>query len=183
MNMTFNNQRYSVQILEASGIEQLASILRVNTKSEDIAQLSQLHRNLICNSLSVLCNLSDNSLVRDRLCKISDIADILLSCLEPFMGEDIQSRAAILLGDIAIIDESKKELFATKGCFEKLIRMLEFDVEDLLVNTINAFEILCTNNKNNQDHCAKLGILSHAVDLLSLNSGLYENLFIGVCNL
>ena len=123
------------------------------------------------NSLSVLCNLSDETEIKQRLCGIKDLSTILIKIMETSPNEDIQSRVAILLGDMASLDESTKVSFAEKNCLDKLMHLLDSDLEDLLVNSVNAIEIICKNNAKNQSYCCENGIFEKFIMLMQLNSG------------
>jgi ankyrin repeat protein len=170
--MTTQSESYSKQILEANGVEQLVSILRthsmINNNNTAIAKTQQM---MNLTTLSVLCNISDNPLVRECLSKVSDITTILTKLIEPSSIDDVQSRAAILISDVASVKQEIRDSFAEKGCIEKLAKLLESDIEDVLVNTINAIEAICRDNEKNQNRFAEINILVCLVDLLTLNSG------------
>ena len=66
------------------------------------------------------------------------MCSILVKLLEPNNLDDVQSRAAILIADVASVTLQNRCTFAQLGCLEKLIRLLDSEVEDVLVNAINA---------------------------------------------
>lgn len=175
--MTHDSEAYGKQILESNGVEQLIAILRTNSTLNANPTIAKSQQVLKLTTLSVLCNVSDNPLVRESLSQINDITSILTKLLDPPSMDDIQSRAAILIADVASTRNEIRTNLAENGCIEKLIKLLDSDIEDLLVNTINAIEVLCRDNETNQNKCANANVLMILVDLLTLNSGknLFEN--------
>jgi hypothetical protein len=169
--MTQLTDVYSKPIQEASGVEQLVTILRSNTTNMNNSSITKSQQILILNTLSVLCNISDKYFIRENLSKISDIATILSKLIEPIWNGDIQSRATILITDISAVSSTIKTSFEEKGCCEKLARLLQSDAEDLLVNTINAIESLSQNNETNKNKFAQMNILITLSELLVLQSG------------
>ena len=159
-------------ILAFGGIEKLCSLLRKFTVVLTAKQAAQTFNPLIyLNTLTVLCNLSDQLEIKQTLSRTKDMADILINILALSGNEDMESRVAILIGDIASVDEGNKILLAEKGCLPKLIKLLENDSEDVLVNAVNALEIMTKNNIKNQNFCCQNGVLNSLVALLTLNSG------------
>ncbi len=170
-----NKGQYCQQILDANGIDQLVTILRANKVLNSNPDIASSQQTLILNTLSVLCNLSDNSTVREHLSAIKDLGSILIKLLESPSTDDIQSRAAIVLADVSYVNNENRTSFAQQGCLDKLIKLLDSDIEDVLVNTINAIEVLCTNNKENQNTCAQYDVFLYLIDLLNLNSGRHKS--------
>ena len=123
------------------------------------------------NALSVLCNISERNEVKQCLCGQKDIGDILFRILQHSESEDMKSRVAILIGDLASYDHTFKDSLADKGCLHKLLELLDMcDSEDVLVNTVNALEVMCKDHPGNQAFCCKNGVLENLVQLLALNS-------------
>ncbi len=199
--LTHNNKKFWKDILNANGIEKLCAILKsfttlTSTENKETrpreasavkhqiekaifkSNLKPVDKNIILlNTLSVLCNLSDQVEIKTSLGEVPQITTILIQLLRTSNNEDVQSRCAILIADIASISESNRTDFANQGCLDNLLSLLDSDVEDLLVNCVNAIEILCKNNKKNQDHCCEKNVLLNCIALLQLNSGKSSNLF------
>lgn len=55
-----------------------------------------------------------------------------------------------------------------------LIGQLDSDLEDVLVNTVNAIRVLCVNNHYNQTELARAGALEPLVEFLAVKSGKME---------
>ena len=164
----------SVKPIKAAAPAQSRNLVKMKSNvkfelSEPLPVNQQIQITL--NALSVLCNLSEETEIKQRLCNIKDLSTILIKILELSPSEDIQSRVAILLGDMASLDENTKVSFAEKNCLEKLMHLLESDLEDLLVNSVNAIEIICKNNSKNQSYCCDHGIFEKFILLMQLNSG------------
>ena len=169
--MTAQKDVYARAIQEASGVEQLVAILRTNTTNVNVSSVTKSQQMLNFTTLSLLCNISDSTFIRENLSKIVDIPIILSKLIEPIWNSDIQSRAAILISDISAVSLSIRTSFEEKGCCEKLARLLQSDTEDLIVNTINAIEALCQSNETNKNKFAQMNILISLSELLLLQSG------------
>lgn len=172
--LTSQNKSYWSPILKFGGIEKLCNYLRVFTNNFDPKKppsQTRIETGRYLNALSALCNLSDRSEVKYALCQVKDICDIFMKILEYSGDEDMESRVAILIADIADYDPTYKDLLADKGCLDYLISLLGKDTEDILVNAVNALETLCKDNIKNQNYCCKNAVLENLVDLLGLNSG------------
>jgi ankyrin repeat protein len=126
--------------------------------------------------LSVLCNISDEKEVKLMLNSISDVDTILLNILDFSANEDMQSRACILLGDIASLSNDVRVELGKKGSLPKLLKQLKSDKEDLLVNATNTLEIICKENEDNQVYCCENGILESFLYLIKLDSGKIINI-------
>lgn len=62
---------------------------------------------------------------------------------------------------------------------EPLVSLFKSQLEDVLVNVVNAVRILCLGNHDNQDVVAKYGGLEHLVEFLELPSGKVLEVLIG----
>ena len=133
--------------------------------------LPQKKVEIAINTLSVLCNLCEQNEVKKCLSEIKDLGDFVMKILRFAQNEDVESRIAILITDIVSADEAFKKQFEERGCLDLLMKLLDRDTEDLLVNVVNALEILCKNNLKNQDYCCDKGILASLINLLYFNSG------------
>jgi hypothetical protein len=171
--LTDESDKFSHLILAYSGVELLIDILRTNCILNGDETIAKKQLSLTYTTLSVLCNISDSNRIKERLSTIKDVSIILYRLLNSKMV-DIKSRAAILIADIGCISTENCDLFADVGCLEALIKLLESDCEDLLVNSINCIDVLCQNNQKNQQTCASIGVFLYFVDLLNLNSGIFK---------
>lgn len=172
--LTNNNRKYWQSILDAGGIDRLCDILKKYALllDSDRKKLTAQLETITLNAISVLCNLSDQPEIKEKLSEIKDLTGVFIKILSNSTNEDIQSRVSILIADISSIDDQNKTKFAQQGCIGKLLELLDRNVEDLLVNTVNAIEIVCLDNVDNQNFCANNGVFLSFIDLLDLNSGL-----------
>lgn len=155
-------------------VHQLSMVNKQQAKNVQITTLTPANREAITlDSISVICNLSDHDEVKQVLGNITDLSSVLMTLLEHCSNKDIISRVAILIADVGIGNDANKSLFADGGCLAKLIGLLNSDVEDLLVNCVNAIEIMCINNQSNQNFCCNNGIIETFISLLNLSSGKY----------
>lgn len=120
--------------------------------------------------LSVLCNMTDELEVKRALRGVADIDTTLLRIAEHSANADMQSRVAILLGDLASLDDATRVSLAERGALPHLIALTDSEQEDLLVNAVNALEIMCRENAANQRTCAEARLLERFVALVRLDS-------------
>lgn len=173
--LTNQNKKFWPAIISAGGIEKLCALMR-NYASNISKESKKSHEELIAlSALSVLCNLSDQFEIKQRLGEIKDLITILLKILDHSLNDDLDSRVAILIADVASVDDSYKVMFAQNGCLDKLLRLLDSEFEDLLVNAVNAIEIMCKNNLDNQNYCTDNGIFENFIGILDLNSDLLKS--------
>ena len=122
-------------------------------------------------AVSVMCNISQHNPVRFALTQ-ANAGPILIELLSPSNEivefDEIHSRAAIVLSDLACVGENQETL---AGAIPPLVNLLTSSVEDVLINTVNALRILCLNNKVNQVTVAENGAITHLVEFLSIDSG------------
>lgn len=184
--LTGNCKDYWQPILNNQGVERICDLLREYTNkfaakdkaakktvtiNENPVETDTLNAQRYLNALSVLCNISERNEVKQCLCQLKDIGDIMIRILEHSDSEDMKSRTAILIADIASYDITFQDSLADKGCLVKLLHMIDvYDSEDVLVNSVNALEVMCKEHLNNQDFCCKNGALENLVQLLALNS-------------
>ena len=139
-----------------------------NLKKQQLEDLESL----TLNTISVLCNLADQIEIKEKLSSTDGLIAVLTRILTASGNEDIQSRVSILIADVASIESDNKSKFAQQGCLARLIDLLrQSATEDLLINTVNALEIVCLGNVDNQNFCANNGVFLCFMDLLNLNSG------------
>ena len=62
--------------------------------------------------------------------------------------DDIQSRAAIVLSDLACVDDNQGAL-AQQGAVVAIVNLLDSEVEDVLVNAVNAVRVMCAGQPPN----------------------------------
>lgn len=119
-------------------------------------------------AVSVLCNISNNELVKKILTEIN-AQQILIQLLQSSI-DDIQSRVAIVLADLAVYGPNQSGIAQQDGILS-LIRLLDSDVEDVLVNVVNAIRVLCLKNPTNQTIVGREGGIRPLVEFLSIQSG------------
>ncbi|WAQ94689.1 ANKAR-like protein [Mya arenaria] len=122
-------------ILDAEGVPALVDLLKIENEE------------LQCVAASVLCNISEQTEVRQALTKCKS-GPILIKLLGSPV-DDVQSRAAIILSDLACV-EGNQELIAECNGIEPLVSLMESELEDVLVNAVNAIRVLCENNSSNK---------------------------------
>ncbi len=152
-------------LLYPDGIPALVALLTLSR--EDIQSVAA----------SVLCNISENEAVREALTQ-AKAGPILIELLKSPVDE-IQSRASIILADLACVGDNQTAL-AEEGVITALIHLLDSELEDVLVNAVNAIRVLCTDNPANQTAVAEHGGIDPLVEFLgdTVNSGRW---FIIVC--
>ena len=143
-------------IIFLDGVSALVELLKIN--NEEIQSVAA----------SVLCNISENFDIRVALIKCN-ASPILIQLLSSPI-DDIQSRAAIILSDFACI-QGNQEVVADQGGIPPLVNLLDSELEDVLVNAVNAIRVLCVSNKNNQDAVAQCGGIEPLVEFITVDSG------------
>ena len=120
-------------------------------------------------AVSVLCNISEHRQVCQALtsAKAGPILISLLGCRD----DDIKARAAIVLSDLGCTGDNQDDL-VTQGALAALVSTLESELEDVLVNAVNAIRVLCMNHNENQLEVARCGGVEPLVEFLSINSGM-----------
>ena len=83
--------------------------------------------------------------------------------------DDIQSRAAIVLADLACVDDNQLAIAQQNG-IQPLVDLLDSELEDVLVNSVNAVRVLCDNSAANQTEVARSGAIAPLVEFLVVNS-------------
>ena len=116
---------------------------------------------------SVLCNISEQTEVRQALTRCSS-GPILIKLLSSPV-DDIQSRAAIILSDLACV-EGNQELIASENGIEPLVNLMDSELEDVLVNAVNAIRVLCENNFTNKTAVSDANGLEPLVEFLTVDS-------------
>lgn len=114
---------------------------------------------------SVLCNISEHAQVRRALTE-ANAAPILIALLASHVDE-IQSRSAIVLSDMACVEDNQTHI-ASLGGIPPLVSLLESELEDVLVNATNAVRVMCTGNDSNQTLVAECGALDPLVEFLGV---------------
>mgnify|MGYP003688301953 CR=1 FL=1 len=113
-------------------------------------------------------NISEHASVRQALTK-AKAAPILIQLLNS-PDDNIQSRVAIILSDIASV-EGNQSLIAEEGGIPPLINLMDSELEEVLINTVNAVRVLCAGNPANQDAVAEHGGIAFLREFLTLDSG------------
>jgi hypothetical protein len=160
-----------INSLPAETDKEVYLALREDIKAAHEEILPQKKVDIAVNTLSVLCNLCDQMEVKVCLSEVKDLCEFVMKILRFAQNEDVESRIAILISDIVNANEAFKSQLADRGCLDLLMKLLDRDTEDLLVNVVNAIETLCKGNLYNQDYCCDKGILALLINLLYLNSG------------
>ncbi|XP_061167170.1 ankyrin and armadillo repeat-containing protein-like [Saccostrea echinata] len=142
-------------ILEAGGIPALVGLL--HSDNEVLQSVSA----------SVIVNISEHQEVREALTK-AKAAPILIQLLNS-PDDNIQSRVAIILSDIASI-QGNQSLIAEEGGIPPLINLMDSELEEVLINTVNAVRVLCAGNPVNQDAVAENGGIAFLREFLTLDS-------------
>ena len=62
-------------------------------------------------------------------------------------------------------------MIANSGGVQPLVNLLNCDLEDVLVNTVNAVRVLCSGNQANQTAVAECGVAEPLVEFLTVASG------------
>ena len=83
--------------------------------------------------------------------------------------DEIQSRAAIVLSDLACVDDNQSAI-AEFGGIAPLVNLLDSEMEDVLVNTVNAIRVLCSRNAQNQTLVAECEGIEPLVEFLQVSS-------------
>lgn len=117
---------------------------------------------------SVVVNISEHQEIRKALTK-AKAAPILIQLLNS-PDDNIQSRVAIILSDIASI-QGNQSLIADEGGIPPLINLMDSELEEVLINTVNAVRVLCAGNPLNQDAVAENGGITFLREFLTLDSG------------
>ena len=164
---------FSLFNLSSDGIQRLVTLLN-STDSP-----------LLLSTLSVLCNISTNSEVRQAISNVKENLPEMFSNLLKTTNDEIRSKTSILIADICFIpsnqvhiqcDERRKwtlfiqEHFLHSDAVVGLSRMLSSPIEDVLVNACNAIDLLCRQNTLMQNELAKHGIIEQLTELLALDS-------------
>ena len=122
-------------------------------------------------AVSVLCNISEHRQVCQAL-TTANAGPILISLLGS-RDDDIKARAAIVLSDLGCTGDNQDDL-VTQGAISALVATLESELEDVLVNAVNAIRVLCMNHNDNQLEVARCGGVEPLVEFLSINSGMSQ---------
>lgn len=118
---------------------------------------------------SVIVNISEHAEVRHAL-TAAKAAPILIQLLNS-PDDNIQSRVAIILSDIASV-QGNQSLIADEGGIPPLIHLMDSELEEVLINTVNAVRVLCAGNPPNQDAVAENGGIAFLREFLTLDSGI-----------
>lgn len=117
---------------------------------------------------SVLCNISEQNDIRLAL-TTANAGPILIQLLSSPV-DDIQSRAAIILSDLACV-QGNQEVIAQNDGIPPLVNLLDSELEDVLVNAVNAIRVLCVRNPPNQTAVAECEGIEPLIEFLSVDSG------------
>nr|XP_022304703.1 ankyrin and armadillo repeat-containing protein-like isoform X2 [Crassostrea virginica] len=156
-----------LEVLSTSKPEHWKSILEAGGIPALVTLLSSENEVLQSVAASVIVNISEYASVRQALTK-AKAAPILIQLLNS-PDDNIQSRVAIILSDIASV-EGNQSLIAEEGGIPPLINLMDSELEEVLINTVNAVRVLCAGNPANQDAVAEHGGIAFLREFLTLDS-------------
>ena len=142
-------------IIIVDGVPALVNLLKID--NEEIQSVAA----------SVLCNISEQTEVRLALTKCN--AGPILIMLLGSPVDDIQSRSAIILSDLACV-EGNQDSIAEENGIAPLVNLLDSELEDVLVNAVNAIRVLCENNYRNKTSVSECHGLEALVEFLTVDS-------------
>jgi len=133
-------------VLCIGGIPALIDLLRQNTAADSEHQRRRLHAVVA----AVLCNVSQHRLIRHSLAAAaaSTVLVELLTAHDAACADDIDvaSRAAVVIADVADAGDDQRRAVVQSGGVDALVHLLDSNLEDILVNTINALRVLCSGD-------------------------------------
>ncbi|XP_056008070.1 ankyrin and armadillo repeat-containing protein-like isoform X2 [Ostrea edulis] len=156
-----------LEVLSTSKPEHWKSILEADGIPALVKLLSSENEVLQSVAASVVVNISEHQEIRKALTK-AKAAPILIQLLNS-PDDNIQSRVAIILSDIASI-QGNQSLIADEGGIPPLINLMDSELEEVLINTVNAVRVLCAGNPLNQDAVAENGGITFLREFLTLDS-------------
>uniref|UniRef100_A0A0L8GFV9 Uncharacterized protein n=2 Tax=Octopus bimaculoides TaxID=37653 RepID=A0A0L8GFV9_OCTBM len=154
--LILTNSECWINIYNSDGVTALANLF--DSTSKGVVALTS----------SVLCNMTENVEVQKLLTDMNLGPSLVHLLLSP-VG-DIQARISIIISDLASNIESNQKIFARQGVIPALIQLLDSDMEDVLLNAINAIRVMCLSSPSNQTEVTKCNGVEPLVDLLSINS-------------
>ncbi|PIK39875.1 hypothetical protein BSL78_23293 [Apostichopus japonicus] len=172
----------SLEILTTSSLQHSNSILKASEYhavfniTEWDTSLSQHHEakapgNAVIGA-AVLCNMAKENESVCLAIAASGAIPILI-CLLGSVTDDIQSRVAIILADLARFEDNRSAI-ASQGGIPPLIHLLDSELEDVLVNAVNAIRVICLGNQDNQTLVAKHGGIEPLTEFLETDSDLLQ---------
>ena len=81
------------------------------------------------------------------------------------------------LTDLACVSDNQNSI-ASEGGIPALVNLLDSELEDVLVNAVNAIRVMCTGNKENQTAVSANGGIEPLVEFLTVQSGNYRSLIL-----
>ncbi|KAJ8253089.1 hypothetical protein GJAV_G00208980 [Gymnothorax javanicus] len=149
-------ESFCEDIMSAGGVAALLGLLR----SEQ--------RVLQCPAVAVLCHMTQRAKACEELVQLG-ATPILLDLLETPLPE-LHSRCAVILADLASHSQPYQELIAQLGGVVRVVRLLNSDLQDVLVNAVRCVQALCIRNPDNQTAVAQAGAIPPLVEFLSVKS-------------
>ncbi|XP_075385874.1 ankyrin and armadillo repeat-containing protein [Tenrec ecaudatus] len=148
------NEQYWEFILDAGTIPALINLLKCPKIK------------LQCKTVGLLCNLSIHVPVVHALVEAGAIPALinLLVSEEP----ELHTRCAVVLYDIAQL--GNKDVIAEHNGIPALIKLLNTNIENMLVNVMNCIRVLCVGSKNNQKAVKDHKGIRYLIDFLSSDS-------------
>ncbi|XP_064167188.1 ankyrin and armadillo repeat-containing protein [Anguilla rostrata] len=143
-------------IMNAGGVPALLGLLRGE------------QRVLQCPAAAVLCHMTQRAEPCEELVRCGAVP-VLLTLLETRVPE-LHSRCAVILADLATRSEAYQALIAQLGGVVPVVRLLNSDLQDVLVNAVRCVRALCVRSPGNQSAVAQAGAIPPLVEFLTLKS-------------
>ncbi|KAM9305578.1 ankyrin and armadillo repeat-containing protein [Gastrophryne carolinensis] len=132
-----------------------------------VSLLKTGQENLKCVTTGILSNISNNIPVAESLVE-AEALPVLIALLHN-KNPELQSRCSVILFDIALVN-GNQTLITQMGGISPLVKLLNEEFEDVLVNAINCIRALCIKNPANQKTVNDLGGIPLLVEFLSAKS-------------
>ncbi|XP_066541904.1 ankyrin and armadillo repeat-containing protein isoform X2 [Hoplias malabaricus] len=143
-------------IMEAGGVAALVEILRgTRPKLQSMAA-------------AVMCHMSENVAVCEELIRY-DAIPALIKLLRGQQPE-LHSRCAVILADLAGHSIQYQTRIADLGGVAPVVKLLNSDLQDVLLNAVRCVRALCVECPANQTTVAHSGGIPQLVEFLSVNS-------------
>ncbi|KAG9349420.1 hypothetical protein JZ751_027863, partial [Albula glossodonta] len=139
-------------IINAGGIPALLDLLRNGRQA------------LQCIAAAVVCHMSQRALVCEKLVQCGAVP-VLLNLLASQVPE-LHSRCTVILADLASHSQAYQALIAQLGGIAPIVKLLNSDLQDVLVNVVRCIRALCICSPANQkvlqkESCTTLAELTH----------------------
>ncbi|KAJ8349671.1 hypothetical protein SKAU_G00248010 [Synaphobranchus kaupii] len=143
-------------IMNTDGVPALLGLLRSEGRA------------LWCPAAAVLCHMTQRGEACEELVRCGAVP-VLLGLLESRVAE-LHSRCAVILADLATHSEDYKALIAQLGGVVSVVRLLNSNLQDVLVNAVRCVQALCVRSPGNQSALAQAGAILPLVEFLTVKS-------------